>query len=140
MEYKTKGLRKVKNKLIGIFTRFIIVPSFRITLYRWMGIKIGENVFIGMDCYLDDEVPALLTIKDNVTVAFRVSLVAHDDAGTRTVAPVVLEEGCYIGTGAIVLPGVIVGKNSVVGAGAVVTRNVEENTTVMGIPAKENKS
>ena len=50
-------------------------------------------------------------------------------------APVVLEDGCDIGVGAIILPGVRVGKGAQVGAGAVVTRDVAPGATVKGVPA-----
>ena len=100
-----------------------------------MGVKIGKNVFIGMDCYLDDEVPGLITIEDEVTVAFRVTLVAHDDV-IQEVSPITIRKGSYIGTGAIITMGVEVGKNAVVGAGAVVTKSIEAGATAVGIPAK----
>jgi acetyltransferase-like isoleucine patch superfamily enzyme len=51
-------------------------------------------------------------------------------------APVVLEDGCDIGAGSVILPGVRVGRGAIVGAGAVVTRDVEPLTVVAGVPAK----
>jgi len=51
-------------------------------------------------------------------------------------APVVLEDGCDIGVGAIILPGVTVGRGAQVAAGAVVTRDVSAGTVVAGVPAK----
>ena len=53
-----------------------------------------------------------------------------------TCKPVVLKRNCWIGAGATILPGVTVGENAIVGAGAVVTKDVEPNTVVGGIPAK----
>jgi len=50
---------------------------------------------------------------------------------------VIFKKGCRIGSGAIFLPGTTVGEYAVVGAGAVVTKDVADNATVMGIPAKE---
>jgi maltose O-acetyltransferase len=50
--------------------------------------------------------------------------------------PIVIEENVWIGGSAILLPGVTVGRNAVVGAGAVVTRNVPANTVVVGNPAR----
>jgi len=49
---------------------------------------------------------------------------------------VVLKRNCWIGAGATILSGVTVGENAIVGAGAVVTKDVEANTVVGGIPAK----
>ena len=50
--------------------------------------------------------------------------------------PVVIEDNVWIGGGAVVLPNVTIGRNAVVGAGAVVTRDVPANTIVVGNPAK----
>jgi hypothetical protein len=55
-------LRKIKNKLISVIARFLIIPKLRITLYRCMGIKIGKQCYIGTDCIFDDEYPELLSI------------------------------------------------------------------------------
>jgi len=51
-------------------------------------------------------------------------------------APVTIEDNCFVGLGAIVMPGVTVHKNSVVGAGSVVTKDVPEGSVVAGVPAK----
>jgi acetyltransferase-like isoleucine patch superfamily enzyme len=54
---------------------------------------------------------------------------------TRT-AKVVIRDNCYIGYGTIVLPGVTIGPDSIVGAGSVVTRDVPPRTVVAGVPAR----
>ena len=134
-EHKLHTFRKLKNKLLNLCVRFTVIPSIRIFFYRCMGIKIGKNVFIGMDCYLDDEVPNLITIEDDVTIAFRVTLVAHDDVSSQ-VSQIKIRKGSFIGTGTIITMGVEVGQNAVVGAGAVVKQSVDEGITVVGVPAK----
>jgi len=50
--------------------------------------------------------------------------------------PVTIKEKCYIGCNTTILPGIIIEKNSVVGAGSVVTRDVDKNTIIAGNPAK----
>lgn len=106
-------------------------------MYRLIGYKIGKSVFVGMMCYLDDSYPELITIEDNVTISYRVTFSAHGRRvkGWKS-AQIVLKKGCYIGTGAIILRGVTIGENATVGAGAVVTRDVPDNLTVVGVPAK----
>ena len=103
-----------------------------------MGVSIGKNVFIGTESFIDDEVPNLISIEDNVVIAFRTTIVAHDDTNNK-VAPILTKKGAYIGTGAIISMGVEIGENAIVGAGAVVTKNVPNNCTVVGIPAKPIK-
>jgi acetyltransferase-like isoleucine patch superfamily enzyme len=139
-------LRTYVQKRLHIWARRCITPGLRLWLYRRMGIHIGRNVFIGLDTYLDCQFPELITIEDDVTVSFRVTVVVHDDArrldrvepgaGDGTVAPVRLRRGCYLGAGCLVLPGVTVGERAVVASGAVVTRDVAPETVVGGVPAR----
>ena len=150
-EYETRIaprslLRLFFQKLIHICARFCIHPGFRNQLYRWIGISIGKRVFIGMETWLDDQFPELIRIEDEVTVSFRVTVIVHDDAkrldrtfpgaGEGTVAPVILKRGCYLGACCVVLPGVTVGECAVVGAGAVVTKDVPPSKIVAGVPAR----
>ena len=135
------------QKRLHLWARRCVPTGLRLWLYRRMGVRIGERVFIGLDTYLDCQFPELITIEDDVTVSFRVTVVVHDDArrpdriepgaGGGTVAPVRLRRGCYLGAGCLVLPGVTVGERAVVASGAVVTRDVEPGTVVGGVPARE---
>jgi acetyltransferase-like isoleucine patch superfamily enzyme len=134
------------QKQLHIWARTCIPPGLRLAMYRAMGIAIGERVFIGLDSYLDCQFPELITIEDDVTISFRVTVIVHDDArrmthveagaGDGTVAPVRLRRGCYLGAGCMILPGVTVGGRAVVAAGAVVTRDVEPGVIVGGVPAR----
>lgn len=140
-------LRVFVQKLFHQWARICIPPAIRLALYRAMGVSIGAHVFVGLDTWLDDQFPELITIEDEVTISFRVTVIVHDDAkridrteagaGDGTVAPVVLRRGCYLGAGCIVLPGVTVGERAVVAAGAVVTRDVPAGVIVGGVPARE---
>lgn len=139
-------LRVLWQKLLHQQARTCIPPELRLMLYRWMGISIGRHCFVGLDTWLDDQFPELIVIEDDVTISFRVTVIVHDDAkrmdrtqagaGNGTVAPVVLKRGCYLGAGALLLPGVTVGEGAVVAAGAVVTRDVPPGKVVGGVPAR----
>ncbi len=128
--------RALKQRVLSILARFVSFEGLRLWLYCRMGVSIGKNVFVGLDCFIDDIFPELITIEDDVIIAFRVTITAHDDSGSKTVSPITIRRGAYIGTGAIILPGVTVGEGAIVGAGAVVTKDVYPHTTAVGVPAR----
>ena len=146
-EIAPRGLLRIYcQKRLHLWARRCIAPGLRLWLYRRMGVRIGRNVFVGLDAYLDCQFPELITIEDDATLSFRVTVVVHDDARRMhgvipgqlhgTVAPVRFARGCYIGAGALILPGVTVGEGAVVAAGAVVTRDVPPRKIVTGVPAR----
>lgn len=105
-------------------------------------ITVGDNFYANMDCiFLDVN---RVTIGNNVMVGPRVGFYT---AGHPIVAdiriedlefgsPIVVEDNVWIGGSAVILPGVTIGKNAIVGAGAVVTKDVHANSIVGGNPAK----
>jgi len=95
------------------------------------GVDVGRGVGIGPSAKILTSSHAIEQSADGRRTS--------DDAIMKqplTFAPVVLEGGCDIGVGAIILPGVTVGRGAQVAAGAVVTRNVAAGTVVAGVPAK----
>jgi len=137
--------KQIRGKMERIFHGYDIDPTARISpgvkiIYndkRRKKLKIGKNVFIGVNCVLD--ITKGIIIKDDVQIAPNVMIFTHDSSKDRKnpiERGVIIEEGAYIGAGAIILHGVRVGKNAIVGAGAVVTRDVDDNAIVGGVPAK----
>lgn len=105
------------------------------------GASIGERVFLGNRTYVDEGFAWLIEIEDDVTVAPNAMVLAHDAGlkqplGVTRVAPVRIRRAAYIGAGAIVLPGVTIGEEAVIGAGSVVTHDVAPRTVVAGVPAR----
>lgn len=108
-------------------------------------LKIGDNGYVGPGVFLD--VAAPITLEAEAVLAPRVMILTHGDVGDRMLArfirrkegPVILKRGCWIGAAAIILPGVTIGEGAVVGAGAIVTRDVPDYTVVAGNPAREIK-
>jgi len=103
-------------------------------------ITIGNNTVIARKCYLDGRV-GIIEIKNNVSIAPEVCILSltHDKDSVSFASvpkPVCLEDYTWIGMRAIILPGVVMEKGSVAGAGAVVTKKVEAYTIVGGNPAK----
>lgn len=105
---------------------------------------IGKNVFINFNCVFLDL--GGITIEDNVLLSPNVSLLTEGhpiSPGQRQSlipGPIHIKENAWIGAGATILPGVTIGRNSVVAAGAVVSSEVPDNTMVGGIPAKVIKN
>ncbi len=84
---------------------------------------------------IDGVNPHLVTIGKHCVVGSRAALLTH--CPIRGAKPVVLGNYVWIGYGALVLPGVTIGDCCVVGAGSVVTRDVDARTIVVGVPARE---
>lgn len=115
-------------------------------LYRrgLKGLRIGDDCFVGDECLLDlaDEV----RLESQVTLAERVLILTHMNVGYRDhplqatfppfAAPVVIEEGCFVGASATILGGVSIGAGSFVAAGSVVTKDVPPRSLVGGVPAR----
>jgi acetyltransferase-like isoleucine patch superfamily enzyme len=110
-------------------------------------ISIGRRVVIRPHTMLFATGDASIVIQDDVLVGSAVQIYVSNhryddhtrpiiDQGHTAGRTVVLERGCWIGAGAIILPGVTVGRNAVVGAGSVVTRDVAPGTVIAGNPAK----
>jgi hypothetical protein len=108
------------------------------TVVRGKNVKIGKRVVIMNNSLFMSA--GGITIEDDVLVAANAQLISNNHAPEEhsilTCKPVMLKRNCWIGAGATILPGVTVGENAIVGAGAVVTKDVEPNTVVGGIPAK----
>ena len=106
--------------------------------------KIGKNVFINFDCVFLDL--GGITIEDNVLIAPKVSLlseghpVSPNERHSLVPGHIHIRKNAWIGAGATILPGVTIGENAVVAAGAVVSKDVPANTVVGGIPARHIKN
>jgi len=108
---------------------------------RRAGVNAPGPVFIGARVYIDDTFAWAITIKPNTRIAHDVRIIAHDAAvkhltGYTEVLPVVIGEGCYIGAGAIVLPGTTMGDGSVIGAGSIVRGEIPAGVIAVGSPAR----
>lgn len=107
-------------------------------------ITLGKNVFINHGCSVLDL--GSVQIDDDVMIGPRVNLVSenHPISGKNRKHlignKVHIKKNAWIGAGVTILPGVTVGENAVVAAGAVVSKDVPDNTVVGGVPAKRIKS
>jgi maltose O-acetyltransferase len=115
--------------------------SLEIDRLRRSGLAIGERVFIGGGTLLDPDFAHLISIGDDTTVSVGVVVLAHDASTRRSlgysrVAPVAIGARVFVGARAVILPGVTIGDDSIVGAGGVVTRDIDAGMVVAGNPAR----
>jgi len=128
--YKLAGVRIGKGSVIHTGCRF----------FNPKGISIGEDTIIGYGAFLDGRAP--LKVGNHVAIASEVMIynsehdIHREDMGVVE-EPVVIDDYVFIGPRVIILPGVRIGKGSVVAAAAVVTHDVPPGKIVAGVPAKE---
>ncbi|MCJ7571071.1 MAG: acyltransferase [Candidatus Thermoplasmatota archaeon] len=116
-------------------------------MQRLRGVKIGKNVFIGSNVFLDDARPDLITIEDDVTILVGTTILAHvypPDHFRKIInhheQAVVLKNNCYIAANTLIFPGVTIGEYSIVGAGSIVTKNIPSFSLAYGVPARVIRS
>jgi maltose O-acetyltransferase len=110
-----------------------------IRIYEPEGISIGKDCVIGENVVLDGR--DKLIIGNHVDIASNVMIYnsehdINDENFQAKSAPVIIEDYVFIGPRSIILPGVKVGRGAVIGAGAVVTKDVSALAIVGGVPAK----
>lgn len=132
--------RELFSKLIGkeLSDDFRVFPPFTTDFGK--NIHIGRNVFINSGCRFQDQ--GGIYIGDNVLIGHNVVLATlnHEEnpqrRGNLCPAPIKIANDVWIGSNATILPGVTIGEGAIIAAGAVVTKDVEENSIVGGVPAK----
>jgi len=131
----------ILQKLLGkIGQNSIIEPPFYCVYGE--NIHIGDHVYLNILCNILD--CNMVSIGNHVMIgpSAQIYTAAHDlqaearNQGWEVAKPIIIEDNVWIGGSAILLPGVRIGQNAVVGAGAVVTRSVPANTIVAGNPAR----
>jgi acetyltransferase-like isoleucine patch superfamily enzyme len=138
-------VRELFSELTGqkVDDTFILIPPF----YSAYGldIRVGHRVFINQCCTLYDL--GGVDIADDVMIGPNVNIITTghplEPSQRRArveASPIVIEKNVWIATGATIIGGVTVGENSVVAAGAVVTKDVPPNSFVAGVPARVIRS
>lgn len=132
-----KPLRKWLVNVVAANSPFNCV---RVSIYRMCGFKIGKNVFIGMRCYLDDMCYDLMTIGDDVTISYGVFFACHGK--NQKHLPIVIEDNVYIGMRATIITknktetGITLGNGCIIGACALVNKDVPAGRTAVGVPCR----
>jgi len=131
------------NYFVHLLAQFMPYTRVRVFLHKSRGVRIGPQVQIGAHVWIDESFPNYVEIEKNASLALGCRVVAHsiphafhEGRFEAYVSPVLIKEGAWIGMCSIVLPGVTIGKGSVVSAGSVVTQDVPSFTIVRGNPAE----
>jgi len=142
-------IRMFRSWVLQFLASISPLSNLAVIFQRARGVKVGRHVFLGPNVTIDLVYPELITIEDYVSIGMNSMIFAHSNPTCsmeikkhyypRRVAPVSIRKGAWIPPGTIVLCGVTIGENSIVGAGSVVTRDIEPYTIAVGSPAREIK-
>lgn len=135
--------------MLRLFATHAIGNNLRIALLRMSGVTIGKKVFTNQGLTIvDNGKKGMVVIEDYVTFAPNVTLITKSAPGhihpslkkedlPLAEGKIKIKEGTWIGTNVTILPNITIGKCCVIGAGAVVTKDVPDYMVVAGVPAKE---
>jgi acetyltransferase-like isoleucine patch superfamily enzyme len=137
-------IRALMSELTGkpVDESFSLFPPFYTDFGK--NITIGKYVFINSGCRFQDQ--AGITIGDGTLIGHNAVLatlnhgIMPNDRRTLYPAPIIIGKNVWIGASVTIIPGVTIGDNAVIAAGAVVTKDVPENTVAGGVPTKVIKS
>lgn len=117
------------------FVRIIILTFYRFCLVRVRGMNISSSARISLTAFLDKTYPKGIYIDDETFVAREALILTHDYCRSFYHATKIGKR-CFIGVRAVILPGITIGDEVVVGAGSVVTKDIPSNCVVAGNPAR----
>jgi acetyltransferase-like isoleucine patch superfamily enzyme len=130
-------------------TLFNLYYKLRISWLKKKGIIIGENTFISHKAYIDSHNGANVVIGSNCFITRNVIILNHTDTslggpiekytrfgGKRILGDIIIEDDVFVGVGSVVMPGVKIGRGSIIGALSVVNRDVPAYSVYAGSPAK----
>ncbi len=136
-------IKKLCNYFLEILAYNCPINQLRVFFYFLRGVSISKGVMIGLRCTLDHAFPEYIYLEDNCALAGNVYILTHSNPYKHFkgkllsyVAPVIIREGAWVGVNVTILPGIEIGKYSIVAAGSVVTESVPNNVIVSGNPAK----
>ncbi len=115
--------------------------TLRVFFHRLRGVKIGRNVEIGYFCIIGHVHPYMIHIDDDVVVTAKTTILEHDNTYYYTLGrdvvfgEVYIRRRAFLGIGTVVLPGVEIGSNAIVGALSLVAANIPSYSLAAGAPA-----
>ena len=114
------------------------IQEAKMTKYNWLvqnkkNLKLGERTDIGAFTYINAKNSVI--IEDDVQIGSHCSIYSESTIDNKQ-GKVVLKKNCKIGSHSIIMPGVTIGKNSVIGAFSFVNKDIPDNVTAFGAPAR----
>lgn len=135
----------------SFFARHLLSGQRFVAYFRKQGVTIGQGCELYGTVNFGSE-PYMVTLGNHVRVTQGVYFITHDGGywvlrhkvspyykefkNADYIKPIVVKDNVHIGINAIIMPGVTIGENSVIGCGAVVTHDIPPNSVVGGIPAR----
>ncbi len=130
-------IRVMVNFLVITLCRYIPSLELKNLMYRSLGMKVGKNVSVGLAAVMDVFFPHLITIGENSVIGYNSTILCHEFLVREyRTGEVVIGRDVMIGANSTILPGVRIGDGAVVGAGALVNRDVPAGKMVAGVPAR----
>lgn len=127
--------------------KYLPLSFLRVGLLKACGVKIGKGCYVGFNIRIDTNYPNLISIGHQVTISHDVSIYTHTATPSKCAlsevynfaAETTIGDGAWIGATALLLPGISIAPNTMIGAGAVVSRCTESNWVYAGNPAVKIK-
>lgn len=118
--------------------KFPVIPEGKPTKYHWLvqhrtGLKLGHRTDIGAFTYINAKFG--VTIEDEVQIGSHCSIYSVSTIDAKE-GPVVLKKNCRIGSHTVIMPGVTIGEDAVIGACSFVNRDIPARATAFGVPAR----
>lgn len=115
-----------------------IIKEGKLTKWNWMvqgikNFKLGKNTDIGVFCYINAAKGVI--IEEGVQIGSHCSIYSVSTIDGKE-GKVILKKNCKVGTHSTIMPGVIIGENSIVGAHSFVKKNIPDNVLAFGVPVK----
>ena len=135
-------IKKIKLRIDSIIDKYLISEE---SYARKIGVKIGEGCNISTKSFSSE--PWLITIGNNVRIARDVQILTHGGLWSirkmdkkyknlEYFGKINIKDNVYIGQGAIIMPGVTIEENCIVGAASIVTKSIPKGSVVAGNPAR----
>lgn len=132
------------GELAGMLAAALKRSTDPIGYARGIGVRMGDRCELGGNINWGSE-PYLVSLGDHVRITNNVSFLTHDGSlwlcrdehpRATVIRPIVIEDNCFIGINTIILPGVRIGRDSIIGAGSIVTRSIPMGSVAAGSPAR----